>query len=71
VEHWCASLVGFLQIKGQVEGPVDEGLVNRQAVFGEVGVAGVAGFGIEADLVAGGARWTRACQLRSETPHMS
>ncbi len=32
---------------------VDEGLVYGQAVFGEVGVTGVAGFGIEADLVAG------------------
>ncbi len=29
-------------------------MVDRKAVFGEVGVAGVAGFGIEADLVAGG-----------------
>ena len=32
---------------------VNEGLVYGQAVFGEVGVTGVAGFGIEADLVAG------------------
>ena len=42
-----------------MEGPVvkvvgiDEGLVDREAVVGDVGVAGVAGFGIEADLVAG------------------
>ena len=28
-------------------------MVDREAVFGEVGVPGVAGFGIEADLVAG------------------
>ena len=27
-------------------------MVDRQTVFGEVGVAGVAGFGIEVDLVA-------------------
>ena len=53
-------LVGFLGIEGEVEGPVvevvgvDEGLVDGEAVFGEVGVAGVAGFGIKADLVAGG-----------------
>ena len=46
--------------QGEVEGPVvevvgvDEGLVDGESVFGEVGVAGVAGFGIEADLVAGG-----------------
>ena len=28
--------------------------MDREAVFGAVGVAGVAGFGVEADLVAGG-----------------
>ncbi len=33
---------------------IDEGLVKGEAVFGVVGVAGVAGFGIEADLVARG-----------------
>ncbi len=60
VEDWGSSLVGFFGIEGEVEGPVvevigvDEGLVDREAVIGEVGVAGVARFGIEADLVAGG-----------------
>lgn len=33
---------------------VDEGLADGEAVFGNVGVAGVAGFGVEADVVAGG-----------------
>ena len=60
VEDGSALLVGFFEIQGEVEGPVvevvgvDEGLVNGEAVFRNVGVAGVAGFGIEADLVAGG-----------------
>ena len=55
-----AGFVGFFEVEGEVEGPVvevvgvDEGLVEGEAVVGEVGVAGVAGFGIEADLVAGG-----------------
>ena len=60
MEDWRPRFVGFFGIEGEVEGPVvevigvDEGLVDGQAVFGNVGVAGVAGFGIEADLVAGG-----------------
>jgi hypothetical protein len=60
VEDRRPGFVGFLEIEGEAEGPVvkivgvDEGLVDGEAVFGEVGVAGVAGFGIEADLVAGG-----------------
>ena len=33
---------------------VDEGLADGEAVFGNVGVAGVAGFGVEADVAAGG-----------------
>jgi hypothetical protein len=39
VEHGSASFVGFFQIEGEVERPVvevvgvDEGLVNRQAIF--------------------------------------
>jgi hypothetical protein len=49
MEHRSPRFVGFLQIVG-----VDEGLVDGETVFGEVGVAGVASFGIEADLVAGG-----------------
>lgn len=60
VKDGGSRLVGFFQIKRELDRPivevvgVDEGLVDRQAVIGEVGVAGVAGFGIEADLVAGG-----------------
>jgi hypothetical protein len=33
---------------------VDKGLVESETVFENMGMAGVAGFGIEADLVAGG-----------------
>lgn len=33
---------------------VDEGLADGESVFGNVGVAGVAGFGVEADVAAGG-----------------
>jgi hypothetical protein len=57
MEDWRSGFGGFFQVQSEVEGPVvevggvDEGLVDGQAVFGE---AGVAGFGIEADLVAGG-----------------
>ena len=60
MEDRRSRFVGFLVVEGEVEGPVvevigvDEGLVDRQAIFGAMGVAGVAGFGIEADLVAGG-----------------
>jgi len=60
VEDGSAGLVGFFGVEREMEGPVvevvgvDEGLVDGEAVFGEVSVAGVAGFGIEADLVAGG-----------------
>ena len=59
MEDGGSRFVGFLGIEGEVERPVvevvgvGEGLVDGQAVFGEVGVAGVTGFGIEADLVAG------------------
>jgi len=60
MEDGSSRFVGFLQIKREVEGPVvevvgvDEGLVDGETVFRDMGVAGVAGFGIEADLVAGG-----------------
>lgn len=59
MEDGGSRFVGFFQIKREVDGPVvevvgvDEGLVDGEAVFGEVGVAGVSRFGIEADLVAG------------------
>ena len=49
MEDGGAGFVGFFQIEREVEGPVvevvgvDEGLVDGEAVFGEVGVAG---FGI-------------------------
>ena len=57
-EDGGAAGVGLFEVEGEVEGPVvevvwvDEGLVEGQAVLGEMGVAGVPGFGIEADLVA-------------------
>jgi hypothetical protein len=60
VEDGGSRFVGFLKVEGKVERPVvevvgvDEGLVDGEAVFGAMSVAGVAGFGIEADLVAGG-----------------
>jgi len=60
MEDRRSRLVGFFDVEREVERPVvevvgvDEGLVDRLAVVGEVSVAGVAGFGIEADLVAGG-----------------
>ncbi len=60
MEDGSPRLVGFFGIEGEVNRPVvevvgvDEGLVDSEAVFGNVSVAGVAGFGIEADLVAGG-----------------
>ena len=60
MEDSRSGFVGFFQVQGEVEGPVvevggvDDGLVDGDAALGEVGVAGVAGFGIEADLVAGG-----------------
>jgi len=59
VEDGGSRFVRFFKIEGEVERPVvevvgvNEGLVDGEAVFGEVGVTGVAGFGIEADLAAG------------------
>ena len=60
MEEGRPRLIGFLQIKREMDRPVvevvgvDEGLVDGEAVIGNMGVAGVAGFGIETDLVAGG-----------------
>ena len=60
MEDRRSRLVGFFRVEGKVDRPVvevvgvDEGLVDREAVVGEVGVAGVSGFGVEADLVTGG-----------------
>ena len=60
VEDWGSRLIGFLQIESKAKRPiievvgVDESLMDGEAVFGNMGVAGVAGFGVEADLVAGG-----------------
>ena len=56
----CAGFVGFFQIERELDRPVvkvvgvDECLVDGESVFGDMGMARVAGFGIEADLVAGG-----------------
>ena len=54
MEDESSRFVGFLGVEGEIDGPVvevvrvDEGLVDREAVFRDMGVAGVAGFGIEA-----------------------
>jgi len=46
VEDGSPRLVGFFGVESEMERPVvevvgvDEGLVDREAVFGEVGVAG-------------------------------
>ena len=56
----CAGFVGFFQIERELDRPVvkvvgvDECLVDGESVFGDMGMARVAGFGIEADLVTGG-----------------